>query len=211
MTTVVAASPIPPIPPPPLGTNIYGILPYGAAKEIVEKRQVILPWLTNEKVYYMIRKLNSKDAIVPYNKGSCEGSSTQDNSNCFPSALSTLTPASTDVVNNMEDMCAADHAMIAILNGDKYIANSIVTTRTAVVTTEASSSTVGGGRPKDATKVASISMSTKIKHFSQLSVDEEYKSVRKESKQKEMYSTYRRSNFDYFAVKNNTENLPITF
>jgi len=36
----------------------------------------------------------------------------------------------------------------------------------------------------DATKVASISMSTKIKHFSQLSVDEEYKSVRKESKQK---------------------------
>jgi hypothetical protein len=47
----------------------------------------------------------------------------------------------------MEDMCAADHAMIAILNGDKYIANSIVTTRTAVVTTEASSSTFGGGRP----------------------------------------------------------------
>ena len=34
---------------------------------------------------------------------------------------------------------------------------------------------------------------------------------RKESKQKEMYSTFRRSNFDYFAVKNNTENLPITF
>ena len=34
---------------------------------------------------------------------------------------------------------------------------------------------------------------------------------RKESKQKEMYSTFRRSNFDYFAVENNTENLPITF
>ena len=120
----------------------------------------------------MIRKLNSKDAIVTYNKGSYYGgSTTQDNSNCFPSALSTLTPASTDVVNNMEDMCAADHTMIAILNGDKNIANSIVTTtRTAVVTTEASSSTVGGGRPKGATKVASISMSTKIKHCYHLSV-----------------------------------------
>ena len=85
--------------------------------------------------------------MVTYNKSSYGGSSPQDNSNCFPSALSTLTPASTDMVNNMEDMCAADHAMIAILNGDKYIANSIVTTRTAVVTTEASSSTFGGGRP----------------------------------------------------------------
>jgi len=39
-------------------------------------------------------------------------------------------------------MCAAD-TMISILNGDKNIANSIVTTRTAVVTTEASSSAVG--------------------------------------------------------------------
>jgi len=62
---------------------------------------VILPWLTNEKVYDMLRKLNSKDAIVTYNKGSYYGgSTTQDNSNCFrPSALSTLTPASTDMVD----------------------------------------------------------------------------------------------------------------
>ena len=71
--------------------NNNSILPYGAVKEIAEKRQVILPWLTNEKVYYMIHKLNSKDAIVTYNTGSYGGSSTtQDNSNCFPSALSTL-------------------------------------------------------------------------------------------------------------------------
>jgi hypothetical protein len=80
-------------------------------------------------------------------------------------------------------MCAAD-TMISILNGDKNIANGIVTTRTAVVTTEASSSAVGGGRPKGATKVASISMSTKIKHCYHLSV-EKCKSVRKESKQKD--------------------------
>ena len=86
------------------------------------------------------------------------------------------------MVNNMEDMCVAD-TMISILNGDQNFANSIVTTRTAVVTTEASSSAVGGGRPKGATKVASISKSTKIKRCYHLSV-EEYKSVRKESKQK---------------------------
>ena len=94
----------------------------------------------------MIFKLNNKDAMVTYNKSSYGGSSPQDNSNCFPSALSTLTPASTDMVNNMEDMCVAD-TMISILNGDQNFANSIVTTRTAVVTTEASSSTFGGGRP----------------------------------------------------------------
>ena len=82
------------------------------------------------------------------------------------------------MVDNIEDMCAAD-TMISILNGDQNFANSIVTTRTAVVTTEASSSAVGGGRPKGATKVASISKSTKIKRCYHLSV-EEYKSVRKE-------------------------------
>ena len=60
--------------------NNHGILPYGAAKEIVEKRQVILPWLTNEKVYYMIRKLNNKDAIIAYNKSSYGGRFPQDDS-----------------------------------------------------------------------------------------------------------------------------------
>ena len=51
------------------------------------------------------------------------GSSPQDNSNYFTSSLSTLTPASTDMVDNMETRCAVD-TMISILNEHKNMANS---------------------------------------------------------------------------------------
>ena len=49
----------------------------------------------------MIRKLN-KDDVVTYDKSSYGGGSPQDISNCFQ------TPASTDMVNDNEEMCAAD-------------------------------------------------------------------------------------------------------
>ena len=81
------------------------------------------------------------------------------------------------MVNNMEDMCVAD-TMISILNGDQNFANSIVTTRTAVVTTEASSSAVGVRVPKGATKAAPISMAAKINHCYHFSI-KEFTRVRK--------------------------------
>ena len=58
----------------------------GLSKKLSNKeRWVILPWLTNKKGYYLIHKLNNKDAMVTYNKSSYGGSSPQDNSNCFTS------------------------------------------------------------------------------------------------------------------------------